>query len=92
MNPTIFVISAARYSLVIQNCAVILGATTLAFTLHFRSDIKSVWSGGLEYTLYAVIIFIALIAELASVANKIALEKDWIVVLAGGDVKRLASE
>jgi len=76
---------------VIQNSAVLLGATTLALTLHYESEMKSVWNGNLEYIMYAVIILITITAELASVANKIALEKDWIVVLAGGDERKLSS-
>lgn len=68
----------------------VLGAIALSLTLHFRSEIKGIWDGHFETFMFALVIFIAIVADLASVANKIALEKDWIVVLAGGDNKQLS--
>lgn len=39
----------------------------------------------------ACIVTLAVVAALASVAHKIAIEKDWIVEVAGGKKSRLAS-
>ena len=39
----------------------------------------------------AIVIFIATLANLASVGSKIVLEKDWIVVVSNNDEERLAN-
>lgn len=44
----------------------------------------------MDIILIAVIIFIGVLADVGTVAMKIALEKDWIVVLAEGDENKLA--
>jgi len=71
---------------------VITGALILALTIHFHEDLKTIGNGELQYCAYAIIIFVAVIAELASLACKIALQKDWIVVLAGGNEAKLSSK
>ena len=42
--------------------------------------------------LEALVIIVGSIADLSSVGTKIAVEKDWVVVLAGSDKKLLASK
>lgn len=37
-----------------------------------------------------VVILLAVVADVASVGSRIAVEKDWIVVIAGGDNDQLA--
>ena len=45
-----------------------------------------------RYLCEFLIIAMAILASLASVAYKIAIEKDWIVVVAGQDSGQLASK
>jgi hypothetical protein len=49
------------------------------------------WSGGMQYLLFAAVILCAVGAKLTSIASEIAIEKDWIVVFTWGDEAKLAS-
>lgn len=53
---------------------------------------KTVWGGDLEAFCVALVIIVACIAALASMAMKIAIEKDWVVVICHGDKGKLASK
>ncbi|CAL8094766.1 unnamed protein product [Orchesella dallaii] len=84
-------LKAARLTILIQNASVVIGAIMMAAAIYYKQDIMPIWNGGLQIVIYAVSIGIAIIAELASMANKIVLEKDWIVILADGNEKKLAN-
>ncbi|KAI0229788.1 Solute carrier family 40 member 1 [Lamellibrachia satsuma] len=88
LNPRIKVV---RVSLFIQNFSVVLCAIAVYFTLAYREQFASLFGGLLPQLCEGVIIFLAVIAQLASVAYKIAIEKDWIVVVAAGDNAKLAN-
>ncbi|XP_013389675.1 solute carrier family 40 member 1 [Lingula anatina] len=82
---------AVRISLFIQNTAVILSAILLCIMFTLESHIMKTWEGGL-FTLFAIlVIVIADIAALASVATKICVERDWVVVMCQGNKGKLAS-
>ncbi len=81
-------LTAARTFLVIQNTSVALASTLLA--LYFGKVGESVWPDWLPTAMQVIIIFIADIAELASVGSKIVIEKDWIVVISRNDNDRLS--
>ncbi|XP_038044954.1 solute carrier family 40 member 1-like [Patiria miniata] len=83
-------LSATRQSLVIQNSGVIINAVCLLILLHFKTEILPVGNGSLFFFCQVVIIVLGVIANLASVAEKICIQKDWVVVLAGGNKERLA--
>ncbi len=68
-----------------------MGSTGLALLFAFRPTIQATWSGALEFVIFAIIVFTAVIANLASVVSDISIERDWVVVLTHGDKKRLAS-
>lgn len=78
-------------SLVVQNLSVILCAAMLGVNFILESDIEDFLDGIGKILLIGLIIFIGIIADLASVATKIALQKDWIVVLSEGNADKLAS-
>ena len=82
-------VSVARVSLVIQNVAVIVCGGLLLILLELEQHIthKSVIT-----MLEAFIIVIGSIADLSSIGTKIAVEKDWVVVIAGSDKELLASK
>ena len=71
-----------------------LNCALLALYFTFREDLFSAMGGGSEWWLPwltgAVAIFVAAVANLASTGSKIVVEKDWIVVIAGGDDDSLA--
>ncbi|XP_022087124.1 solute carrier family 40 member 1-like [Acanthaster planci] len=83
-------LSAARKSLVIQNSGVIINAVCLLLLLHYKSAILAVGSGALFFFCQVIIIVLGVVANLASVAEKICIQKDWVVILAGDDSERLA--
>ncbi|XP_052766066.1 solute carrier family 40 member 1-like [Mya arenaria] len=84
-------LSAARISLVIQNLSITLCAVVVYFVIVYKEEIETEWPDrGLETLCYAVIIFIAVIAQLASTGNTIAVEKDWIVEICGTNTDLLA--
>ena len=77
----------AQVSLVIQNVAVIKCGVLLLIMLELQ-HIQHPFVTILE----AVIIIVGSIADLSSVGTKIAVEKDWVVVIAGSDKAQLASK
>ncbi|XP_071965972.1 solute carrier family 40 member 1-like [Antedon mediterranea] len=81
---------ATRMSLIIQNSSVMICALFLLFFLLFESWLKDQLGGALAIITLGVIIVIGCIADIASVALKICIQKDWVVVIAGGDGARLA--
>ena len=77
----------AQISLVIQNLAVIVCGVLLLIMLELEQHIQHPFVTLLE----AMIIIVGSIADLSSVGTKIAVEKDWVVVIAGSDKALLAS-
>ncbi|XP_033762325.1 solute carrier family 40 member 1-like isoform X2 [Pecten maximus] len=85
-------LSAAKWTLVIQNLSVCLCSILVYFVFQYHDEIKEVWpQQGLADLSYAVIIIISIIGNLASEGRKIAVERDWIVVICGRDKDLLAS-
>ena len=78
----------AQVSLIIQNVAVIICGVLLLIMLELEHHIQHPFITLLE----AVIIIVGSIADLSSVGTKIAVEKDWVVVIAGSDKSLLASK
>ncbi|OWF35570.1 solute carrier family 40 member 1-like isoform X2 [Mizuhopecten yessoensis] len=85
-------LSAAKWTLVIQNMSVCLCSVLVYFVFQYHAEIKEVWpEQGLADLSYAVIIVISIIGNLASEGRKIAVERDWVVVICGQDKDLLAS-
>lgn len=78
----------AQISLIIQNVAVIICGVLLLIMLKLEEHIQHPYTMFLE----ANIIIIGSVADLSSVGTKIAVEKDWVVVIAGSDKSLLASK
>ncbi|KAL3832525.1 hypothetical protein ACJMK2_024160 [Sinanodonta woodiana] len=82
---------AARTALIIQNTSVILCALVVYVVIWFKPVIQVQWPNEtLLWLCYAGIILIAISANLASVASKISVQKDWIVEICGRDKNLLA--
>ena len=87
--PTSFLL-VARVSLIIQNVAVIICGILLLIMLMVEPPCPQPHLPSYFRVLEALVIIIGSIADLSSVGTKIAVEKDWVVVLAGSDKKLLA--
>jgi len=85
-------ISAARLSLAIQNLATASCALILAAFLHYRAELEPEGEASHPTLIVSVVaILLAAVARLASCGTNIIIQKDWIVVVAGGDTDRLAT-
>ncbi|XP_052286243.1 solute carrier family 40 member 1-like isoform X2 [Dreissena polymorpha] len=83
---------AARTSLVLQNTSVIICAGIIYVVITLKAKIQTTWSNeGLLYLCYAIIILIAIISNLASMATNIAVQKDWVVEICSRDKQVLAT-
>ncbi|CAM9603614.1 unnamed protein product [Lampetra fluviatilis] len=83
-NPRMRVV---RLSLSIQNSSVILCALVLLTIFLCKVQISPVWNGWLMVACYVVVITIGVVAQLAGTAMTIAIQRDWIVVVADSKEK-----
>ncbi|KAJ7354739.1 hypothetical protein OS493_030516 [Desmophyllum pertusum] len=80
-------LKVAQVSLIIQNVAVIICGVLLLIMLELDQHLQHPVITLLE----ALIIIIGSVADLSSIGTRIAVEKDWVVVIAGSDKSLLAS-
>ena len=78
--------------MVTQNLAVAICAVLLILLIEYSEEIRETWNGGLQVIFLVAVIVFGVVGELASVASKIAIVKDWIVVLAENDEAKLSSK
>ncbi|XP_025048896.1 solute carrier family 40 member 1 isoform X2 [Alligator sinensis] len=83
-------LKVARTSLVVQNASVIVCGIILMLVFLFKAQLLTLYHGWLLTLCYILVITIANIANLASTATAITIQRDWIVVVAGEDRSRLA--
>ncbi|XP_023665740.1 solute carrier family 40 member 1-like [Paramormyrops kingsleyae] len=83
-------LKVAQTSLIVQNLAVVLCGVLLMLIFQFQDPLAELYSGWLLTACYIVIITVANIANLASTATSIAIQRDWVVVVAGEDRNKLA--
>nr|QNR87388.1 ferroportin 1 [Hemibarbus labeo] len=83
-------LKVAQTSLVVQNSAVILCGVLLMAVFQFKEQLSVMYDGWLLTTCYIMVISIANIANLASTAMSITIQRDWVVVVAGDDRSKLA--
>ena len=81
---------AARTFLIIQNTFVAIACIVFALQFIYYQEIYHYAGVYGECFIIALLFLLALIANLASCGSKIVVEKDWIVVIAGGDDDKLA--
>lgn len=80
-------------ALIIQNLTVVVCAVVVFLVYFYNAELKDYWpEKRLLLLLHAVIIIIAIVANLSSIARKIAIEKDWLVEICGSDKDLLASK
>uniref|UniRef100_A0A8C1JRL4 Solute carrier family 40 member n=1 Tax=Cyprinus carpio TaxID=7962 RepID=A0A8C1JRL4_CYPCA len=90
----------AHASLFIQNISVTVCSIVLMLVFSYKKWIEEIWDGWLTVTLcayclwlvvcYTVVIVLANVANLASTALTIAIQRDWIVVITGYNRGHLA--
>ncbi|KAM9284213.1 ferroportin [Cariama cristata] len=83
-------LKVAQTSLVVQNASVILCGIILMIIFLFKTQLLTLYHGWLLTMCYILVITIANIANLASTATAITIQRDWIVVVAGEDRSKLA--
>ncbi|KAK1166203.1 solute carrier family 40 member 1-like [Acipenser oxyrinchus oxyrinchus] len=83
-------LKVAQTSLIVQNSAVILCGILLMVIFLCKVQLVSLFNGWLLTLCYILVISIANVANLASTATAITIQRDWIVVVAGEDRSRLA--
>ncbi|XP_065525965.1 solute carrier family 40 member 1 [Lathamus discolor] len=83
-------LKVAQTSLVVQNASVILCGIILMIIFLFKTQLLTLYHGWLLTMCYILVITIANIANLASTATAITIQRDWIVVIAGEDRSKLA--
>ncbi|KAM4836305.1 ferroportin [Thomomys bottae] len=83
-------LKVAQTSLVVQNVSVTLCGVILMMVFLHKNELLTMYHGWVLTSCYILIITIANIANLASTATAITIQRDWIVVVAGEDRRRLA--
>ncbi|XP_052473649.1 solute carrier family 40 member 1-like [Carassius gibelio] len=80
----------AHGSLFIQNISVTVCSIVLMLVFSYKKRIEEIWDGWLTVVCYMVVIVLANVANLASTALTIAIQRDWIVVITGYNRGHLA--
>ncbi|XP_072251151.1 ferroportin [Leuresthes tenuis] len=80
----------AHASLFIQNTSVTVCSIVLMLVFSYKQRIEQIWDGWLTVVCYTVVIVLADVANLASTALTIAIQRDWIVVITGYNRGHLA--
>ena len=82
---------AAKTFLLLQNIFVATNCCLFAAYFHWQPWILAATGQWVKVAVALATILLALVSDLASSGSKIVLEKDWIVVIAGGSSDKLAS-
>ncbi|XP_036603872.1 solute carrier family 40 member 1 [Trichosurus vulpecula] len=83
-------LKVAQTSLIVQNVSVIVCGIILMVVFLHKVALLTMYDGWVLTSCYILIITIANIANLASTATGITIQRDWIVVVAGDDRSKLA--
>uniref|UniRef100_A0A8C8VJM1 Solute carrier family 40 member n=1 Tax=Pelusios castaneus TaxID=367368 RepID=A0A8C8VJM1_9SAUR len=80
----------AHASLFIQNSSVTACCIVLMLVFSYKIEIEQMWHGWFTVICYTVVIILTDLANLASTALTITIQKDWIVVITGDNRGQLA--
>uniref|UniRef100_A0A3Q0R988 Solute carrier family 40 member n=1 Tax=Amphilophus citrinellus TaxID=61819 RepID=A0A3Q0R988_AMPCI len=83
-------LKVAQTSLLVQNSCVIVCGILLMLVFNFKEQLADLYNGWILTSCYILVITIANIANLASTAMSITIQRDWVVVVAGQDSSKLA--
>ena len=82
----------AGVSLLVQNSLVAVCSVVLAIAFHDRFMISYCKDVGWFFLVACVVVVTGTLANLATVANTISIERDWVVVIADKNKNTLASK
>ena len=85
-------ILVAGVSLIVQNSLVAICAVVLAVAFNDRFSISYCNNVGWFFLVTCVVTITGSLANLATVANTISIERDWVVVIADKNKNTLASK
>lgn len=75
----------------LQNVLVAICSGVVFAVVFFEEVLRGVWTNEVAWKVsHAVIIIVAILADLASISRKIAVERDWVVEICGRDKDLLA--
>nr|XP_020848863.1 solute carrier family 40 member 1-like [Phascolarctos cinereus] len=80
----------AHASLFLQNSSVAACCVVLMLVFSYQSELEGIWQGWLMVACYVAVIILADLANLASTALTITIQRDWIVVITGDNRSQLA--
>uniref|UniRef100_F7CJ73 Solute carrier family 40 member n=1 Tax=Monodelphis domestica TaxID=13616 RepID=F7CJ73_MONDO len=80
----------AHASLFLQNSSVTACCMVLMLVFSYKSEIERIGQGWLMVACYVAVIILADLANLASTALTITIQRDWIVVITGDNRSQLA--
>ncbi|XP_066209869.1 solute carrier family 40 member 1-like [Saccopteryx leptura] len=80
----------AHASLFTQNASVTACCVVLMLVFSYRREMEQMWPGWLTAACYAAVMTLAALANLASTALTITIQRDWIVSLTGDNRGQLA--
>ncbi|XP_032386109.1 solute carrier family 40 member 1 [Etheostoma spectabile] len=83
-------LKVAQTSLLVQNSCVIVCGILLMVVFQFKEQLVEIYNGWILTLCYILVISIANVANLASTATAITIQRDWVVVVAGQDSSKLA--
>ncbi|XP_062972341.1 solute carrier family 40 member 1 [Elgaria multicarinata webbii] len=83
-------LKVAQTSLIVQNASVIVCGILLMIVFMYKAQLVTLYQGWLLTLCYILVITIANIANLASTATGITIQRDWVVVVAGENRNKLA--
>ncbi|XP_054909015.1 LOW QUALITY PROTEIN: solute carrier family 40 member 1-like [Poeciliopsis prolifica] len=83
-------LKVAQTALLVQNSCVITCGVLLMLVFHFKAQLVELYNGWILTFCYILVISIANVANLASTATSITIQRDWVVVVAGQDSSSLA--
>jgi len=79
-------------SLLVQNSLVAICSIVLAIAFHNHFNISYCKDVGQFFIVACVVVIMGTLANLATIANTISIEKDWVVVIADKNKNTLASK
>ena len=85
-------ILVAGISLLVQNSLVAICSVVLAVAFHDHFMISYCKDTGWFFLVASVVVVMGTLANLATVANTISIERDWVVVIADKNKNTLASK
>ncbi|XP_014662603.1 PREDICTED: solute carrier family 40 member 1-like isoform X3 [Priapulus caudatus] len=80
-----------RYSLFINNFTICINALSILILMRYTEILREPGNAWAMYLFEAVIIALAIVSQLSSMAMQISMQRDWVVVIVAGNKSKLAN-